>query len=271
MQADDGSAPGTFHNFRAVMQARATAQQRGLHHSLRHLLEIIAGYTNGSPAWPSYETLAGITGLSAERVRHYVKALVDQGYLTRTRRPRPSGGWGQPEWALGQVVTGDHSPAQVEVVTGDQSSGHGRPLASGHGRPQKNPWSQDQRELPLVALMEGGVEEKREEKDPPTPQPAKPKPAKMQRIADVIDAITGAGVKAPQVAPRDAFAVNGCDAPAGEIAECFVAMARGDWPERPQDRAFARSNLSLRYAVDRLTAYQQRSATSGATLNSLLD
>jgi len=83
-EGNDAGEPGLargFLNAQAVLQARLAAQRHGLHPSLRHVLEVVAGFTNGCPAWPSYQTLASITGLSASRVRQYTYKLVEQGYL----------------------------------------------------------------------------------------------------------------------------------------------------------------------------------------------
>ena len=277
MSSSPDGPPGWL-NFEAVLQARAAARQHSLHHSLRHLLEVIAGYTNGTPAWPSYETLAGITGLSASRVRQYSYTLVAQGYLTLTRRPRPAGGWGQPEWGLGQVVTDGHSPTapQVEVSTnghsqvstGGRSSVHGRTHASVHGWTQKRrlPTTEDQ--LPLVGFPVVGVEEK----DPPNPpEGATPKPkakerdpakvaaglAKRQRVADVCDAIKDLGLKVPHVGGRDANAINGSSAQPKEIAEAWRRFAVGEWPPpsaHPRERALADGNRALWFVIDRLNA-----------------
>lgn len=218
-------------NFRAVLQARAAAQRHALHPSLRHLLEVIAGYTNGAPAWPSYDVLAGITGLSVVRVRHYAKTLVDQGYLILTRRKAVNGGWGQPEWALGHVVTGDQSP-HLEVVTSDQSSGHPRPLASGHRRPQKRESS-----TTAAAVGEsngrgktnkGGAEEKTEEKDPPAPQPAG-----NPRVAAFIDGLRQGGGKhvlEGTLTGQDFKFLKEGDFDAGDLGACYRATSDGTWP-----------------------------------------
>jgi hypothetical protein len=87
--------PGNdYLNFRAVLQARLAAQQHNLQPaSARHVLEVVAGFTNGTPARPSYDTLASITGLGTYQVRRLIDALVEAGYLTETREPRKGGGW----------------------------------------------------------------------------------------------------------------------------------------------------------------------------------
>ena len=217
-------------NFRAVLQARAAAQHHGLHHSLRYLLEVVAGFTNGAPAWPSYDALAGITGLSPSRVRQYSYKLVEQGYLTLTRRKNPKGGWGQPEWGLGQVVTGGHSP-QVEVSTGahstprqvstdGRSSVHPRTLASVHPRTQKRV-----RSGPTTASggtgKDGGeprpaVKKLTEEKGAPHPT--------QVRVGSMIDALKAVDLPSKLTA-QERSALLASDIPAPEIAACMRAVA----------------------------------------------
>jgi len=232
----DESATGTFYNWRAVLQARMAAQQRNLHPSLRYLLEVVAGFTNGHPAFPSYAALARITGLSATRVRHQIQALVDQGYLTQgRRRPTVAGGWGQPEWSLAttcQVEVVAHS--HLQVVTHDQSSGHTRPLASGHRRPQKRD-SVDHADSVVP-------EETPEEKDPPTPQPAvraapKPQPEAVAvkgnpRVAAFIDGLRAGGGKCElegTLTGQDFKFIKDGDFDAGDLGACYRATADGAW------------------------------------------
>lgn len=222
-------------------------------------------------AWPGADDIARRCGLERRMAHYHLTALTNLGLLVVVER-RHGKGRPYPVYTVPPLVQlAAQSPQENGALSAMERTKLVQPTAQTFVQPvAQEPLTTEPTTVDPVV----GERSHRGEKDPPapqTPQPSKPKPPKQQRIADVIDAITGAGVKAPRVAPRDAFAVNGCDAPASEIAECFVAMATGQWPERPQDRAFARSNLSLRYAVDRLTAYQQRSAAGRPTAAALLD
>lgn len=252
--ASDGP-PGTFLNYRAVAQAAMAAQQHDLQPAAcRYLLEVVAGYTNGHPAFPSYEALARRTGLSVRAVRLYAKALVDQGYLALSRRPNPHGGWGQPEWQLGATCL------QVEVAPGSHSTGNGLPLASGNGLPQKR--SKSPRTVgrpPLVALM-GGMPEETHEENPP-------QPPKGQKVADVCDAVKAVTGRSPRVSGRDAGAINKTDATPQEIATAYVKVARGEW--KPNGRSIADGNLSFWFVIERINAIL--TAPGRAAVANLLD
>ena len=258
---DSGSPERTpdYLNFKAVLLARAAAQKHRLHHSLRHLLEVVAGFTNGHPAFPSYETLADITGLGVDAVRKQAKALVDQGYLAQTRRKGKNGGWGQPEWALGyvcQVGSPSHLPPD-EVGSPSHSSGITVPLASGITVPQKR--------LSVVHGDSvdhgngGGVTKKvgKREDEKGTGATPRPPSEKRQKVAAVHDAIKAQGGEPTRFSNRDAGAICGSTATPEEIATAWLRLISGQWPPASaseRDKAFAHNNHMMWFAVDRLTA-----------------
>jgi hypothetical protein len=269
VQDDDGSStadPPQFHNFRAVLQAREAAARHGLHHSLRHLLEVIAGFTNGRPAWPSYETLAGITGLSVSRVRQYGYKLVEQGYLTLVPRARPGGGKPIRQWALGplcQSSTGGPLPQeqsstggplpQKQSSTGGLSMVHGRTIAMVHGRTIAQPGLPDGRKRT-------DSEEITEENRAPLP----PTRSKPNRVADFIDALRARGhpevADALTPADRKYIAAEPFDIP--EFVGCLVATIDRSWPGADD---WIISRLSVRNVHQhRFQQWQQRHRTNGA-------
>lgn len=262
---DNTHPPGTpYHNYRAVLEARAMARERGLHHTLRHLFEVIAGYTNGKPAWPSYETLADITGLSPVTVRERIRALVEQGYLTQTRRRTRLGGWGQPEWCLGstcpqvEVVPGQHS-TPLQVMPRQQSSDAPPSLASDAPPSQKRD---------SVDHGDSVVPEKTmEEKDPPTPlRPASKEeqlarsPTEHERtvgnarVQAFIDGLRAGGGKhrlEGALTPRDFKFIKEGDFDARDLGACYRATDDGAWPGADQyikDRFSLHNVFTHRYA-----------------------
>lgn len=208
------------------------AQQHDLQpSSARYLLEVIAGYTNGHPAFPSYDTLARRTGLSADLVRKYVKRLVDAGYLALSRRSTGRAGWDAPQWALGplcNVGTSAHFEPD-QVVTGAQLKRAPVPTQSGHQRPQKRESSTT---AAAVGVSNGGglngsVVKREGEESPPTPQPAKK--VGNARVQALIDALRAGGHPAIAAAltPADFQATAKGDFEPEQMARCMIDLATG--------------------------------------------
>lgn len=248
MQADGSPSaspertPG-YLNFKAVLLARAAAQQQQLDPSLRYLLEIVAGYTNGTPAWPSYDALAGITGLAPVTVRQRLKALVDQGYLTLGRRKARNGGWGQPEWGLGRVVLGHHLTPQVEVMAGNHSSDAPPSLASDGPPSQKRRESVDHGGV-VVQSNDGGKREevgKRKEK--------RGAPAQPSKNTQVIDLLRAAGQR-PTLRIQDHTAIKASDLTPEQITEVYLAIV-----QTPFGDDFMRRSLTVQSAIQRWDGY----------------
>ena len=222
---DNGSPahlPGDYLNFRALLQARMAAQQHQLRPAGAQLvLEHIAGATNGSPAYPSYETLGRATNLSAYQVRRYVDVLVEQGYLTETRTARAGGGWGKPQWALGprcQVLPEPHM-SQGQVWAEPQSSVAPPTLAS-VARP--TPKRESSTTAAAVGVSNDGgrtaavVKRSTEEKRGKHPT--------QVRVGDMIDALRAVGLSSELTAPERS-ALLASSIPAAEIAACMKAVA----------------------------------------------
>jgi hypothetical protein len=275
LSSPDGPTGLAFVNFRAQAAALDAAERLNLQPAAcRFLLATIAGYTNGHPAFPSYERLASRTGLAERSVRLYVKILVDTGYLTLSRRKSQNGGWGQPEWALGptcQVAAGSHLP-KVEVATGSQSSGNPLPHASGNRQPQKRESSTT---TVAVGVSNGGgksgsvVKRAAEEKGPPTPQPAPPaKRVGNARVQALIDALRAQGHPAIAAAltPADFQATARGDFEPAQMARCMIALATGDdeWIKKSFSVAMI---LRFRYSgwLVKQTTAQARPQPNGTT------
>lgn len=225
--------PGNdYLNFRAVLQARQAAQQHNLQPaSARHVLEVVAGFTNGNPARPSYDTLASITGLGTYQVRRLIDALVEAGYLTETREPRKGGGWGKPKWALGhacqvlsephmQVVPEPHM-SQEQVLPTPHSSVATATLASvATATPKRN----SVHSVHSVETVKRSTEEKGAAPLAPAPAPKPaPKPGNG-RVASMIDALRD--VKLPdKLTPQERSALLDSELPVEEIAACMAAIS----------------------------------------------
>lgn len=243
MQAPTPSpAPSDYLNFKAVLQARRAARAFNLQPaSARHVLEVVAGYSNGTPAMPSYQTLAEDTGLGAYQVRSLIDRLVEAGYLAETRAPRKGGGWGKPMWALGptcQLLPTPHMNGQVWPTP--QSSVATPTLASvATATPKRDSVVHGDSVVP---------EETLEEKGPPTPQPAEPrqpyskqkqtaksKPDHVEpngtRVGDYIAALTNAGHKnLASLSIQDKVYLNEQTFDVVDFAACMIATAEGMWP-----------------------------------------
>lgn len=87
--------------------------------SHRFVLSVLADMANDAGfCWPSFGTLAELTGLSRQRVRVIVRDLTEAGFVTKAQRMRRDDGT-QGSWVLAVLPVDNPADQRAPATTGD--------------------------------------------------------------------------------------------------------------------------------------------------------